>query len=209
MKTLVLVLTLVFASTGCNQDLSPLNLQDTSYNAGGGGGICLPAPGLFDNFEAPAIGYLWSGGPTLSSIGYSTSVAHSCKTSFVFKNGGGTSWGHWFGTNGSSLNQGGGPITTCAGATTFDAWFKSDQTVSFDFHVVEGTTAGADGEDWSYKVTVVAGPWQHVNVPLSAFTSGGGNGVFDTQSLQSWWVYYNYSPYPAHTLYIDDISFLP
>lgn len=196
---------------GCNQDLSPLNMNDTSYNANPSG-PCLTTPGLFDNFEAPYIGYIWDGGPTYPiTFQYSTSVRHSCSTSIQLKSpgSGGNSWGHWFGTNGSSFNQTGGPITTLGGATKFDAWFRVDATVSFDFHVVEGTSGSADGEDWAVRIDLIPGSWQHVTVPLSAFISGGGNGTFDTQSIQSWWIYFNYVPYPANTLYIDDISFLP
>jgi len=174
-------------------------------------------PHTFDDFEASPVGQ-WGYGPTSGySISKSSLLPHSGASSLKVYVGAGDPhyWALDWGLSASSLMPGGGPVTTLGGATQMKIWIKSDQTVTFYFHWVEGNSglpSGADGEDWYHPITVVGGAgWQPFNYSLASFvlSSAPGNGIRNTDSIAFMWCdYYTGGPaYPAHTLYFDDLTF--
>ncbi len=198
------LLFLVFV-IGCNKDLSPLNTTRGSVATPPVSSYS-PAIDIFDDFENNFIGYVWSGGPNQISNSWSLDDAVSGVRSFKISAGPGTSWGHWIGLNGSSLS--GGLPMSFPGATKIKIWIKVSQNVNIMFHWNEGYTSGANGEDWAYQINLTgSGSWQQITIPLSSFSGGIS---IEPQSVQSIWIDWNtpsFSPYVAHTIYIDDIGF--
>ncbi len=201
---------LALSVTACNRDLSPLNRTGTSYIKPAPIASCTLAPYTWDNFEQPAVGYLWTGGPGSPILeDYSTLASYTCSYSWRIKTGVSGSYGHWAGLNASSLQQGGNPVTNLGGATRMAIAIKVDQNVKFDFYLHEGSTNGGDSEEWTTTFDLTASPsWQTFDIPLSSMVGNGKDGVLATGSIQYFWLFY-YTPYAAHTLYIDDIQFLP
>jgi hypothetical protein len=196
-----MVLAMAGLFIGCNRDLSPFNTVTSSY---GGPPPCAgtPAIEMYCDFESPLVNYsdYGGGGPSYENLSQSKDTAISCTTSWKLSEGPSAAtwlfpWEKYF------------PPT----ATTFKMWYKIDKILPTTLSWQEGSSLGADGESWSIDIVLnPSAAWQELLIPLSCFTSSGGNNIPDVQSVTG--VYFYHSgpyPYAAHTLYIDDIRFGP
>jgi len=150
------------------------------------------------------------GGPTAITIAPDNSYSVSCYQSAKIVSGPYAGYGHWIGfTYGLGAHAVAAPTFHApAGVTKFKMWYKISATLSTDLAIDEGYTNGGDGEARTMTVTLVAGGWTQLVIPLASFGPGAGNGIFDTQDIYDVWMYHN-GPYPSYTLYIDDIEFTP
>jgi len=202
MKNIILALAVLIA--GCNRDLSPLNTVATSYAATPTMTTGCPPPfnpQMYCDFESdPSSGFWWPGGPSAMWNTWSGDTANSCYRSWKITSSPAVPYGHW---NGLSLNK------SITGASTYNMWYKSNATYTTSWSWDEGTSSGADGEEWTTSITFIGdNSWHLFALPLSSFVSGGGNNIPDTQDIIQVW-FYDTSPVPAYIIYIDDIEFLP
>jgi hypothetical protein len=163
---------------------------------------------------------LWYGaGPTPMTDYWSTDTATSCTHSWKMVTGPGIGYGHWDGFSfaiDSTKPNNGLPIIP-AGATKLSIDYKINASLKTTIYFDEAGAAGApvsggDGQEWSYTISITSSPaWQTFVIPLSAFTTASaGDGIFEYQSVYQFWFYHSGGyPYPAHTLYIDTIRFIP
>jgi hypothetical protein len=186
-----------------------------------GSGGCTPPdafdvgtdPTVFEDFEAqPASGppgpYYWDGGPSAIVGAWDSSSSATCTYSYKFVMGAGSGYGHWYGFTIDT------PSRSYPSATTSNLsfWYKVTAPVMTAPSIIEGSSAGGDGEAWvapNVSLTVSAS-WQQVVVPLSSFSITGtpAGGVMDLNDIATVW-FYNQIPYSAHTIWLDDIKFTP
>jgi hypothetical protein len=109
------------------------------------------------------------------------------------------------------------------GANNLSFWINTPVGLSFTAIVSEGSSGGADAEEWGARVSVNGtGAWQKITIPFTSLVSSGGNGILDLQSINYIWFdllshggVYSTSPDvgvtvdPAVDFYIDDIAFEP
>lgn len=200
MKKLLLILALIVC--GCNRDLSPLNTTTTSYAPTAVTTPVVSAATVWCNFETDvSSGFWWPGGPTGMTNSWSTDTAYSGSHSWKMAVGAGVGYGHW---DGLSLSP---SPSVPAGGSSYNMWIKINQNLTTQWHISEGTTFG-QGQDWVTTLNLTANPaWQLVSIPLSSFTTTDpGDGMVNTNDINQVW-FYNTAPYPAYTIYIDDIAF--
>jgi len=156
----------------------------------------------------------WPGGltPASDSVSSDTAVsgANSWKVTLAAVSAAPSSYGHW---DGDSF----GPPLSFPAATKFAMYYKASSNFPATWYWDEGTTGGADGEEWSTSIVMVGdNTWHYVEIPLSSFvqvTTGSPpppvvGMVPNPSSVSAVW-FYGTKPYAAVTFYIDDISFCP
>jgi hypothetical protein len=160
---------------------------------------------LWQDFETDvSAGFWYPAGPSPMTQSWASDDAHGGAHSWKMVTGAGVGYGHWTGLDMLSPKD-------FTGATKVSVWVKCDQNLQTEFHFIEGMTNGGDGETWWSLLTITGSPsWQHYTLPLSGFFSTGGphDGVLSVGSVQTVW-FYHWAPYPALTLYVDDIGFQP
>ncbi len=199
--TLSLAVMLVGFAAGCSQDLSPLNTKQTSYAPTPT--PIPPANDLLDNFDVdPGRSLWWQWAPGMFTQAVSTDYAVSGVKSFKFNMGAATSWGA-----GSGMSY--TPEGSFPGATKFEFWLLSTGAMTFQIYWTEGTSLGADGDNWMANITVPGdSAWHLYSFPLASMTGGT---IPDPQSVSAWWWDCNgpFTPYGAHAMYFDDFRFKP
>jgi hypothetical protein len=197
---LSLILAFVFA--GCEQSISPLNVTAQSHPENPVLQSPCAAVNLLEDFEAGLGGYwyfTWCGLAT----SWSTAQAHC-----------GTHSAKFVGPNSASQGCGGGTgfsySASFPSATKLEfwAWVSSvgSAPVQYQFYWTEGGT----NIDWKSPQSLAGNSsWTKVSIPLSSMTPSAAASGPNPGNITAFWFDDNgpYNPNPAHTMYIDDISF--
>ena len=150
---------------------------------------------VFDDFETGALKdpYTWADTAQGASVATwdvtSTQPASGALAGyFTYDSGSGPSFGA--GAGESSPYTSGAPFDT-VNPTSITIWLKGTDTLPLQVGVMEGNDNGADGELWTYNLTLPdANNWHSYTLPIALFTRSafvgnqGGNNSFDLQSIQ-------------------------